>query len=306
MIPRNGDIVLDQDALAAKARRASLYRAALALALMSALLAGLLLEDDAAAPAGEAPAPGIALPPVALRQAPVAPFDSDEKPQPEYAGPVASLEQGYPAPAASETVATSTPVIVESAHAADASVVPKAALAYPGALKEPAPAPAEPATAKADPVPDTTATAATDASAAPEGFRVQLGQFADMRSATALRDTLSRQGYAARLQVRVGVGPYEQRKAAESALAKMRRERGLGGLIVAPPSGKGLIVQLGVFAEQRNADELAARVNAWGYATRLHARVVVGPYPDQQSAQAALRRLQRERTLEGVVIMPAS
>lgn len=309
MIPRTGDILLDEDALAARARKASLYRAALALALMSALLAGLLLEDDAAAPAGEAPVSGIALPPVVMPQAPVAPLNNEDKPQPERANPVATPEQGYPppasspAPAAAETLATATPVAVEPA---DAPVAPKAAPARPGALKAPAPVPAEPAVAKADPVPGTAATAAAEGSAAPEGFRVQLGQFADLRGVTTLRDTLLRQGYAASLQVRVGVGPYAQRKAAESALAKMRREHGMGGLIVAPPSGKGLIVQLGVFAEQRNADELAARMKAWGYATQLHARVVVGPYPDQQSAQAALQKLQRERAMEGVVIMPAT
>lgn len=311
MIPRTGDILLDEDALAARARKASLYRAALALALMSALLAGLLLEDGAVAPDTENPAPalGMAVParPDVTPKVVLAPMDISEKPRVESVTPVepdSPPPADSPAVAVAEAGATGSPAAVEPAHAPDTPVAPAIAPANPETPKAAQKA-AESAVTTAQPASSGAATAA-DVSAAPDGFRIQLGQFADLRGATTLRDTLLRQGYAAGLQVRVGVGPYAQRKAAESALAKMRRERGMGGLIVAPPSGKGLIVQLGVFAEQRNADELAARMKSWGYATQLHARVVVGPYSDQQSAQAALQKLQRERAMEGVLIMPAT
>lgn len=304
MIRRNGDLLLEDDATrVARTRRASLYRAAAALALMSALLAWLMLDEDDAAPAGEvaALAPSLAVP--TLPATPVTPLVLPESDGQGQAGRAESAvtEQGYPSLAstpesAPDAVAVSTPITAaEPTHVADAPVAPM--IASTASVKDKAPEKVAPAPAVSVPEP---------AAGAADGFRIQLGQFVDMRPATTLRDTLLRQGYAVRLQVRVGAGPYAQRKAAESALAKMRGERGLGGLIVAPPSGKGFIVQLGVFAESGNADELAARVKAWGYTTQLHARVVVGPYPDQQSAQAALQKLQRERSMEGVVIMPST
>jgi DedD protein len=306
VIARNPDILLDDATRAQRTRRTHLYRAALAFTLMCLLLVGLLLVDDAdtgASPPGwgtAAPAAPIATPSVSVdggnslleRETAAAPVDRESPP-----------EAGTTLPAVPETLTTSAPVAVEPVRVVEAPVAPVAAPVVADALEvAPTVTPAPPV--KTDPVVSKAATV-KETPVAPDGFRVQLGQFEAMREASALRDRLLRQGYAAGLQIRVGVGPYDQRKAAEAALARMRRERGMGGLVVALPSGKGLIVQLGVFAEQRNADELAARIKGWGYATQLHARVLIGPYPDQQSAQVALQQLQRER-LEGVVIKPAS
>ena len=307
MIRRNGDLLLEDDATrAARTRRASLYRAALALAVMSALLVGLLMEDEAVAPDGGVPLATLDAPVVGTPEVAMAPLVLPRMGEKQHA------ESSSPAvPATSEVVAMTAPAGDEAARADPVPVTPDVVADVPVAVPAPAaPKAPEKEIEKMAAVPSGSAPAASAAPAegvaAPDGFRLQLGQFVDMRPATTLRDALMRQGYAARLQVRVGVGPYAQRKAAESALAKMRSERAIGGLIVVPPSGKGLIVQLGVFSEQRNADELAARMKGWGYAAQLHARVVVGPYPDQPSAQAALQKLQRERALESAVILPAT
>lgn len=301
MIRRNGDLLLEDDAArGARMRKASLYRAALAFVLMGALLVWLMLADDSATPADEAPTPSLSIP--ATLVAPATLAESSDQTHLEHTESAPAVEPAYPAWQSNpvsipETTAVSSVINAEPAPVAATQPAPRSVST--DADKDKAPV-------KIAITPTTVASAPAAAADTAGGFRVQLGQFNDMQAATTLRDTLLSQGYAVQLQVRVGTGPYTQRKGAESALAKMRSEHGLGGLIVAPPSGKGFMVQLGVFSEPGNADELAVRVKVWGYMVQQHARVMVGPYHDRKSAQAALQTLQRERKMEGLVIMPAT
>lgn len=308
MIRRNGDLLLeDEAAREARERRASLYRAALALAAMSVLLVWLLLDDDQAAPVGAATMPSLAVPELsAMPAATVKPMMSPSSVEPAPANPVEVTTMMAQDHRTEETRAASLPQAVapsgaatpaELASAGEVQVNPPIAATDPVSDRPPAQSVAQP---------DAGAPASTPVAGVIDGYRIQLGQFDDIDPATALRDMLLRHGYSARLQVRVAAGPYAQRKAAESALTGLRGQHGLGGLIVAPPSGKGYIVQLGVFAERGNADELSGRLKTWGHAAQLHARVVVGPYPDRKSAQAALQRLKRERGTDGVVIVPST
>lgn len=326
MIRRNGDLLLEDEATrAARERRACLYRAAGALAAMCVLLGWLILDDDeVVAPAAEIKAPmdRLAIPPLpAISTAPVAPVVLPQNsgtvlaPPAEVAAvapvPAPALPPGPDDREANSDLlppgqAGQASEGIKSSDAASGVGAPIASLAEVRATLPEQDKDKGTVSAREATEPQGRVSGPAPAAGAADGYRIQLGQFVDMRSAAMLRDTLLRQGYAVRLQVRVAAGPYAQRKAAETALARMRGEHGLGGLVVVPPSGKGFIVQLGVFADSGNADELAARVKAWGYATQLHARVVVGSYPDQKSAQQALQRLQRERGTEGAVIVPSS
>ena len=61
-----------------------------------------------------------------------------------------------------------------------------------------------------------------------------------------------------------------------------------------PPAGRGYVVQLGVFTEPANAQELVARLRKQGIRAYTETRVHVGPFlnrAEAEKAQAELRRL---------------
>ncbi len=94
--------------------------------------------------------------------------------------------------------------------------------------------------------------------------------------------------------------PPAQRKAAE---AKPQPERGTATPVQAAGSATGMwAVQLGSFANQQNAEKLAADLRKQGFAAflsqlstssgQLH-RVRIGPQKDRESAEAMAARLQK-------------
>lgn len=164
------------------------------------------------------------------------------------------------------------------AVAAVASVSPKAA--SPARATAPAPAPR----------------------VVPSDFQVLASDFVDPASADTLLGGLSDDGYQAESQSRVTVGPFARRADAERAMARLRSEHALRGIIVDAPSGTGFAVQLGVFAEASNAVALVRRLEASGHSAALHRRVMLGPYTDRQAAEAIVAELRASRALDARII----
>lgn len=76
---------------------------------------------------------------------------------------------------------------------------------------------------------------------------------------------------------------------------------------VAPPAvplGDGFLIQLGVFGAQANAESLRAELAARGLPAHIESRVVLGPFPSREAAEAAQARLRRDGKAEGLIVPP--
>ena len=73
---------------------------------------------------------------------------------------------------------------------------------------------------------------------------------------------------------------------------------------VPPPPGRGYMVQLGVFAAPANAQRLRDGLAAQGHPAHMQSRVVLGPFPDRQAAEAALAKARSEHKIDGVIVPP--
>jgi DedD protein len=146
-----------------------------------------------------------------------------------------------PPAGASQTAATPSPPAGSSQTAAPpSSPTPPTTAASPKAAPQIANAPS--AAAERTKAPEARAAdAQTHASAAHEGFAVQLAAFADDKGANALAGRLKRAGYAAYTEPlktskgtlwRVRVGPYSSREAAVAARDKLKAE-GQSGIVAA-------------------------------------------------------------------------
>lgn len=70
-----------------------------------------------------------------------------------------------------------------------------------------------------------------------EGYQLQLGVFGDAANALVLYERLSAAGFEARIQSRVVLGPFPDRRAAEQAQATLRRGGEPAGILL-PPRAK--------------------------------------------------------------------
>ena len=64
------------------------------------------------------------------------------------------------------------------------------------------------------------------------------------------------------------------------------------------------MVQVGVFANHGNAEELRNKLVAAGIPTQVETRVQIGPFEDRKAAQAAQQKL-KALGLDGGMIVPA-
>lgn len=179
-----------------------------------------------------------------------------------------------------------------------------------------------PATPVAKPPVVATPVAAASPSAASGGrFAVHLGAYADRGHADALVAKLKKLGYAAydeaseyqgKPVLRVRVGPFESRAAAETARLKIKQaqpkvpssvietatEQTADTVAGALPTGRagGWAVQLGAFSTQADANKLRDRLRLAGIAGYVDTtndgaqklwRVRAGPYADRSGADKA-------------------
>lgn len=214
-------------------RNAALLRAGIAVAAALALLVGVLLMDDARPPQQQ-PAPPEATP-------------AASAPQPVLPSPAAvpAVESAKPQPAAAETVAQA-----EEAPAAEPAPAQAAVLVAPVAPLAPTPATvvAPVVSTPAVPVVDTAAAPANAAAlaalanqpAAPmkDGYLLQLGVFGNPVNAGALQAELAAKGLPARVESRVVLGPFPDRKALDAAQRRLRNEHRLGAIVVPPRNAR--------------------------------------------------------------------
>jgi len=292
-------------------RKALLYRAALAIGMMVLLVIGLSLYDNDASDAprshGSVVREGVLPSPL--------PEESLVEEAPAIIPRIDVSETQEAAPAAEHELdeAGGDEVGIDGANdAPDATPGAEAPVqeAEDAELRLPvAETPRQPAAvasvASAPPKAASPARAAPPAAAprvAPSGFQVLASDFVDPASADTLLRGLSEAGHRAQSQSRVTVGPFARKADAERAMARLRSENTLRGIIVDAPSGAGFVVQLGVFAEAPNAVALVRRLEASGHSAALHRRVLLGPYTDRQAAEAIVAELRASRALDARIV----
>ncbi|MFN3986172.1 MAG: SPOR domain-containing protein [Rhodocyclaceae bacterium] len=316
-----------------RARRVMLYRAAAAAAVMVVLLLGLMWfdrgdEDVATADEADAQASQPGLPAVSqetVARPLFAPLDAPAEGAEEGADADAVAEVQADPSGATDVSAAGTDPLQPPAVVAPDAVASAARAAAPGATAAPAQAPSPPAaprstvTAAAAPTPPVAprrpaepvaprapAAPATPSQSAPaDGYRVQVGDYLALSSAEELQNGLASGGHVVDMQRRVAVGGYPSRQEAENAAARLKRDQKLNGFIVAGEAG-GFLVQVGVFSDPANAESLRRQLATAGYKPQLHARVVLGPYPDKAAAERVAAQLRAERGIAGVVVVPRS
>ena len=285
-------------------RKALLYRAALACAVMLLLVVGLTLYEDEAPDEAPplvgrfevAPAP-LEVVPAPVKRVMTEPPALPEDRQDEF-GDAVEAAVGVEEGAQHEDATNEQEALAVGQDATDAASVPVA----PG--QEPAPPRVEPAPApgRVQPAPRMAAPVAS-APVAQSGYLVRLGDYADTDEVGRVVAELLAAGHPARIQWRVSAGPYPTRAAAIEAMRALERSHRQRGLVVQLKDGRH-VVQLGVFGEVANADGLQRQVRSWGYPVARDARILLGPYPERSAADAAANELGRVRGLHAVVVAP--
>lgn len=195
---------------AGAARRAALLRAGLALcgAMVLTVLA-LIMDEQAPARTAEAPAP-------------TADIGSGLVPDPVQLQVHTSAATPSAAADADDASVTDDTPSSEPVQEADAASTPQAAGNGEGAPRAVAP------------VPSGVLLPADALSPAGDGFQLQLGVFGDAANALVLYERLSAAGFEARIQSRVVLGPFPDRRAAEQAQAALRRSGEPAGILLPP------------------------------------------------------------------------
>jgi len=274
--------------------------------------------------------------PAASQEIPVPPerkFETRTLPIDAPAAPVPSKPDAGNDPNRVVTVDTHAPVRPDARpedKPAPAAPTAAAPVSVPPPAKpesKPAPAPAE--NKPANPVPA--------APSAPSGrFAVHLGVYADQAHADALVAKVKSLGLSAATEpteyqgkpaLRVRVGPFADRAAAESARLKIKQaEPKVPGSVVesneqprgdapavamAPARAGGWAVQLGAFKSEAEANKLRDRLRGGGVAAfvdrtgggaALLWRVRAGPYTERNGAENARASIKQKFQTEGMVV----
>lgn len=303
-------------------RRRLLTRAAIAGGVMILMLAGLMLfgGDDDSGTGTPAPVTAagtstmLTLPPVATLRpaapAPEAPVEAEatvtvspgDVAAQHAADAVAPLVSHEPEP---QPIADD--IVSPEEDAAAAEPIAAGQIQAPEALRAP-PAPQERVSQTATAsnatrqIRPAAAPSVATGSIAGDGFSAHLGEYGTLENAERLRAALAAQGLPAALVRRVVLGPVATRKAAEQMAAKLQQERKVAGFIVPDTGGKGFLVQTGVFAERANAEAQQRRLSTSTRKASIQARVVLGPYPSREEAEAVLAKVRGERKIAGTIV----
>ena len=230
-------------------------------------------------------------------------------------------------------------VDTHSAPRADARPEDNTAAAAPHAEAKPAPAETKAAAPESKPsAPETKPTAAPAAmpSAASGRFAVNLGVYADQAHADALVAKVKALGqsaysepteYQGKQALRVRVGPFADRAAAETARLKIKQaEPKVPSSVVesseqpktdappgavAPARAGGWAVQVGAFKSEAEANKLRDRLRGGGFAAftdrngagdTMLWRVRAGPYAERGGADSARATLKQKFQLDGNIV----
>lgn len=272
-------------------RRVLLYRALGACALAAVLMLAVTFfdgRDDSAGSQTDSMTPPVLTP---FQLASVDPSEDRPGQQPEGDEGASLPEDEAPEPddqgAAADTVEVEIaepPPEASSETAVVAVVEPAQTAPAPAPASTPTPGAGEQARPRVSPSPRPPAASPAPAQAGASHL-IQVGDFGDAGSRSALRDAVRQDGHPATLQWRVAVGPFPDRAAADAAQRRLERDRKLKGLVVRL-GGTQFFVQMGVFADGANAEALQGRLQAWGFKVQRDARLMVGPFPDRLQAEA--------------------
>jgi DedD protein len=239
------------------------------------------------------------------------------------AGPSAPVAEPHAAPTDPDkvvTVDTHAPPKVD-AHPEDQTPAPVVASNTP----KPPPAPVKPTPAEPEPVPP-----------AVGRFAVNLGIYADQAHVNALIGNVKKLGFAAHSEpteyqgksaLRVRVGPFADRAAAEAARLKIKQaEPKVPSSIVdsgeqpttdAPTTAiasnraGGWAVQLGAFKSEAEANKLRDRLRGANIASFIDKsgsadatlwRVRAGPYADRGGADSARGTIKQKLKIDGMIV----
>jgi len=220
----------------------------------------------------------------------------------------------------------------------DTKAAPKVDLEPEPAAPLSTPAPKPPvAETKPAPAPAPAVPAASEPAAAAEGrFAVNLGIYADKGHADALVAKLKKSGFAAydeatdyqgKPALRVRVGPFATRAAAESARLKIKQSEpkvpssvvesnaqpaaDAPATAVAANRAGGWAVQLGAFKSEAEANKLRDRLRTGGVASFVDRngtgadalwRVRAGPYVDRVGAEGARASIDEKFKVKGMLV----
>jgi DedD protein len=165
----------------------------------------------------------------------------------------------------------------------------------------PAASPTEPESA----VPPASATDDANVPPAVEGHPAAEAGVGEVPAAgsAAPSDTAAPPPAAAAVPAAPSAPPAAEQSAAPTVPAT-KGDRTAGAGEAAPPPGRGYMVQLGVFAAPTNAQRLRDELVAQGYPAHMQSRVVMGPFPDRQAAEAAHAKVRSEHRIDGVIVPP--
>lgn len=236
-----------------------------------------------------------------------------------------------PAPAPANDVNKVTTVDTKAPPKVDLQPEPAAPLSTPA----PKPPVAE---AKPAPVPAPAAPAATEPATAADGrFAVNLGVYADRGHADALVAKLKKSGFPAydeateyqgKPALRVRVGPFAVRAAAESARLKIKQSEpkvpssvvessapapttDAPATAVASNRAGGWAVQVGAFKSEAEANKLRDRLRTGGVASFVERsssgdetmwKVRAGPYADRGGADTARTSIDEKFKVKGMLV----
>lgn len=252
-------VIEDQSPIMHRAKiRLGIAIALLAIALVSLILAGENKTPRPVAPRKKSPPPVLAtisMPPVAVSGDARAPEKNtlpDETPAlPPYEA-LPDLQSFTAAPEAS-------PVIL------------------PPAVAE---APAEPL-----PTPRKAAANRIEVSAAGD-FILQVGVFADAKNAEKQREKLSARGIESRLESKLRIGPFGDTSDLEAARERLQ-SFDINVTFTEESTSRGLMLRTGLFHDLAGMRQLQSSVEEHGYSTRTETRVLVGPFDNKNTADAA-------------------
>jgi DedD protein len=250
-------------------------------------------------------------------------FETRTLPVASPSEPVASAPAAMPDPNKVVTVETNAPPKVD-ARPEDQTPKPAAAATTP-------PAPAKPA-----PVEQPITQLATSSSPSAGRFAVNLGIYADEAHANALVGKVKKLGFGAyseptdyqgKSALRVRVGPFADRAAAEAARLKIKQSEpkvpssvvdsgeqptaDAPATAVASNRAGGWAVQLGAFKSEAEANKLRDRLRNANIAcfvdksgngdTQLW-RVRAGPYADRNGADSARGAIKQKLKVDGMIV----
>jgi len=121
-------------------------------------------------------------------------------------------------------------------------------------------------------------------------FILQVGVFGDPINAEKQRDSLAKHGIESRLESKCRIGPFSDAAELEAAKEKLQSS-GISGIFTEESSSRGLLLRVGFDHDLASLKQLRSSLEAAGFNSRSETRVLVGPFDNKKTADAARNRI---------------